>query len=101
MTKFYEKVEPSGLWRKTALRAGLDPEIPGREFKTGAVLVLTCGLSVFLLLTGLGKLMIPAPGSAPFLPLGYVLLGLALFPLWWKRAVGASDGAAGAETGPQ
>ncbi|MCH7573808.1 MAG: Na+:solute symporter [Candidatus Marinimicrobia bacterium] len=94
LTKFYDQVKPSGLWRKTALRAGQDPEIPGQEFKVGAVLVLTCGLSVFLLLTGLGKLIVPAPGSTPFLPLGYVLLGLALFPLWWKRAVGGDDEAA-------
>lgn len=94
LTKFYAKVKPSGLWRKTALSAELDPEIPGQEFKVGAVLVLTCGLSVFLLLTGLGKLMIPAPGSTPFLPLGFVLLGLALIPLWWKRAVGGDHEAA-------
>ncbi|MEJ2636964.1 MAG: Na+:solute symporter [Calditrichia bacterium] len=44
-------------------------------------------LSLFLLLIGIGKFMIPSPGQWAWLPALYTFAGLALVPLWWGKAL--------------
>ncbi len=85
LDRFYQRVEPPGLWRKTAARLELDVQNPGREFRQGAYLVLTTAATVYLLLVGIGKLMLPDPLGSSLWAWIYVLLGIASVPLWWKK----------------
>lgn len=87
LDNFYKRVNPPGLWRKTAARLGLDIQEPGREFSKGVYLVLTCATTIFLLLVGIGKLLLPNPLGSPFTAWIYVILGLASIPLWWKKVI--------------
>lgn len=87
LDNFYKRVNPPGLWRKTAARLGLDVQEPGREFSKGFYLVLTCAATIFLLLVGIGKLLLPNPIGSPFTAWIYVILGLASIPLWWKKVI--------------
>ncbi|NOZ04569.1 MAG: Na+:solute symporter [FCB group bacterium] len=85
LDRFYQRVNPPGLWRKTAARLGMDVQSPGREFRQGAYLVLTTAATIYLLLVGIGKLMLPDPLGSSVAAWIYVLLGLASIPLWWKK----------------
>ncbi|MFQ5640837.1 MAG: sodium:solute symporter family protein [bacterium] len=87
LVQFYQRVKPAGFWRKTAAAAGDDPNraVTGlsKEAKTTAL----SALSLFLMLVGVGKLLIrPAMESSLW---GWlcILAALALIPLWWKNAL--------------
>jgi hypothetical protein len=47
--------------------------------------VLVCAVSLFLLLYGAGGLLIRSPVRPPVAPLGALVLGLALVPVWYRR----------------
>jgi Na+/proline symporter len=82
---FYRRVRPPGLWRRTAARAGEDPGRPGRRFRRGAYLVAATGITVYLLLIGAAKLLLPPPGEPPAVAWAYVLAAGATVALWWRR----------------
>ena len=88
LKKFYERVKPPGFWKKTALKLDADPKKSKREFGEGVYLVITVGATVFLLLVGIGKLMLPDPAGSSFLPWFTLLLGLASIGMWWKKIFG-------------
>ncbi|OQX83874.1 hypothetical protein B6D60_09945, partial [candidate division KSB1 bacterium 4484_87] len=88
LKKFYERVKPPGFWKKTALKVGADPKQSVREFREGIYLVLTTGATVFLLLIGIGKLLLPSPKESSFIPWSILLVGLASIGLWWKKIFG-------------
>ncbi len=85
LTAFYRRVEPPGWWRKTARKAGEDEKRPLQAFRSGAFLTLTTALSIYLLLVGVGKLLLPSPGSNAAWAWLLVLAGLASVALWWRR----------------
>jgi Na+/proline symporter len=89
LDRFYRRVRPPGVWRRTALRAGEDPGEPGRAFRRGAYLVATTALSIYLLLTGVTKLLLPPPGAGRIAGWVLLVLGLASVALWWRPAFGA------------
>jgi hypothetical protein len=82
---FYQRVNPPGFWRKTAARLGLDQELPTRTLKEGAYLVIATASTIYLLLVGIGKLMLPAPDTSILPALIYIVLGIASVALWWKK----------------
>lgn len=82
---FYERVDPPGWWRKTAGRMGLDPVRPGRVFREGVFLVVSTAATIFLLLIGLGKLLFPDPTGSGVSGWPYVLVGVGVIGLWWKK----------------
>jgi Na+/proline symporter len=82
---FYKQVDPPGFWKKSAARAGLNPERSIMALKEGAYLTVTTSLSLYLLLVGFGKLILPNPQSAVAYAWIYIVLGLASIPLWWKK----------------
>ncbi|MEE9166564.1 MAG: sodium:solute symporter family protein [Candidatus Neomarinimicrobiota bacterium] len=82
---FYERVNPPGWWKKTALRKGIAPGHPGRMLREGAYLVVTTAATMFLLLIGIAKVMLHDPTESPFTGWIYVLAGLATVPFWWKK----------------
>lgn len=83
---FYTRVKPSGFWATTALLADDTGGAPLKRFRTQIALVATCAGSLFLTLIGLGKLLVPAPGQSLVWPYLTAIVGLALVPLWWRRA---------------
>ena len=85
LNNFYQRVNPPGLWRKTAGRLGLDVQRPGRVFREGVYLVLSTATTIFLLLIGIGKFLLPSPGSSAWVSWLYILLGLASITIWWKK----------------
>jgi Na+/proline symporter len=87
LNRFYQRVNPPGFWRKTVARLGLDERRPGRALREGAYLVMTTATTIFLLLVGIGKLMLPAPQSSPLIAWVYLFLGLASILLWWKKVM--------------
>ncbi len=87
LDEFYRRITPPGLWRKTAARLGFDAGQPGQAFRDGAYLVITVAATIFLLLVGVGKLMLPGPGSSSLSAWFMVLLGLAAISLWWKKVL--------------
>jgi hypothetical protein len=84
LVRFYLRVDPPGFWRRTANRAGVDPSRPIAALRRGAWLTLTTSLSLYLLLVGCGKLLLPVPGASRVLPLGSIAVGLAIGALWWR-----------------
>lgn len=87
LNDFYQRVNPPGFWRKTAARLGLDQELPSRTLKEGAYLVLSTAATIYLLLVGIGKLMLPAPDTSILPALTYIGLGIASIALWWKKVM--------------
>ena len=88
LKRFYQRVKPLGFWRKTAEAAGDDQKRSIDELITGVKSTLFTSISLFLLLIGVGKLLIRLPSQSILWSLIYIMLGLALIPLWWKNAVG-------------
>jgi solute:Na+ symporter, SSS family len=86
LQSFYRRVRPVGFWRKTAAAFGRKEPNPVRELRFQLTTLLLCAGSLFLLLTGLGRLLIPAPGILPLVSWLLVFLGVVLVPIWWKRA---------------
>ncbi len=80
-----------GFWRKTAALVGDNPNQPVKNLWYGAKLVILSALSLFLMLLGIGKLMVPIPGESSLLPWIYVIVSLALIPLWWRGAIGKQE----------
>lgn len=87
LNRFYQRVSPPGLWRKTAVRLGLDERRPGHALRIGTYLVLTTAATIFLLLVGIGKLLLTAPQSSHLTGWIYLLLGLASITLWWRKVM--------------
>jgi Na+/proline symporter len=85
LVRFYRRVDPPGFWRRTARRAGMDPSRPIAALRRGAWLTVTTGLSVYLLLVGFGKLLLPAPGASRIYPWVLIGAGVAVAVLWWKK----------------
>ncbi len=82
---FYRKVRPPGWWRAAAERTGDEPGRPARALRRGAWLVASTAASLYLLLIGFTKLLLPPPDSWLLAPWLYIALGVAIVPLWWRR----------------
>ncbi len=85
LKKFYEQVRPPGLWKNTARKLGVDEKLSGRDFREGAYLVITTGATIFLLLVGMGKLLLPNPEESSIMAWIILFLGIASIGLWWKK----------------
>ncbi|NHZ85062.1 MAG: sodium transporter, partial [Planctomycetia bacterium] len=85
LNRFFKRVNPPGLWRKTAIRLGINAQHPGKTFREGAYLVLTTATTIYLLLVGIGKLLLSDPLDSPLTAWILIILGLLSVRLWWKR----------------
>ena len=85
LVEFYKRVDPPGFWKRTAAQAGAEARRPMEAFRSGAYLTVTVSLSIYLLLVGIGKLLLPAPGSSMAYSWFYVLLGVGSVALWWQK----------------
>ncbi|MFQ5707360.1 MAG: sodium:solute symporter family protein [bacterium] len=91
LKRFYEKVRPLGFWGKTAAAMGENPGHSVKKLRRGLRITLLSAFSLFLLHTGVGKLLIKAPGQSMVSAWLYIFAALAAIPLWWKDAVGHSQ----------
>ena len=85
---FYNRVRPFGWWRRTALAAGDDPARGPRQLANRLGLTATTAASLFLVLVGAGRLLIPGPDASTLMSLVYLGAGLALVPVWVRWGFG-------------
>jgi Na+/proline symporter len=85
LAAFYVKTEPPGFWRGTAGRLGLDAANPISLLKRGLYMAVTTSLSIYLLLYGFSRLLLPLPGQSRAIAIVTTILGLASIVLWWRR----------------
>ncbi|WP_412061333.1 sodium:solute symporter family protein [Rubrivirga sp. IMCC45206] len=85
---FYTRVRPFGFWTQTALAAGDDPNRGPRQLGNRLALTATTAASLFLVLVGAGRLLIPAPDASTLMSLVYLGAGLALIPVWVRWGFG-------------
>ncbi|UCE67021.1 MAG: Na+:solute symporter [Candidatus Zixiibacteriota bacterium] len=85
LLEFYNRVKPPGFWKNTAAKSGNEKRRPMDDFKKGVYMTFTTSLSVYLLLVGFGKLILPAPESSPVLAWILIILGVASIGLWWRK----------------
>jgi Na+/proline symporter len=84
LAAFYRRVGPPGWWKRTALAVGDDPASSPRAFWNAAWLVATSAATIYLLLIGMTRLLMPLPEGTRLWGWLYVLLGLGTVPLWWR-----------------
>ncbi|HDQ00072.1 MAG TPA: sodium transporter [bacterium] len=87
LKQFYRKVRPAGCWRKTAKLVGDDPRVPIKNLQKEAIAIILTAISLFLMLIGVGKLLIPSLNQSIIFPLICILLALLLIPFWWRKAL--------------
>jgi len=86
LANFYKRVAPSGYWRKTAKHLGSDPKEPVNEFYGNLKIVALSSVTIFLLLVGISKLFFPQSDESIIFPILLIIIGVAAFPFWWKKA---------------
>jgi solute:Na+ symporter, SSS family len=87
LCRFYRKVHPAGLWRKTAVAAGDDPRVPIANLVKDMQSVFLTAFSLFGMLVGVGTLLIPAPDQAALTPWMFIIAAVLAVPLWWNNAL--------------
>ena len=85
LVEFYKRVDPPGFWKRTAEKSGVSARHPIEAFKNGIYLTVTTSLTMYLLLVGFGKLILPDPTSSWGYAWVYILLGLTSVALWWRK----------------
>ncbi|MFC4728999.1 sodium:solute symporter family protein [Coralloluteibacterium thermophilus] len=84
LDRFYARVRPVGAWGRTAVRAGMPAAAPRRALFAQLGVVAVAAVSLFSVLFGCGRLLLPAPGASPLFAWGALALGLLLVPWWWR-----------------
>lgn len=87
LKRFYSTVHPLGFWKKTAVLTDQNPDIPIKELQKEIVTILLTSLSLFFMLIGIGKLILPMPGQSFLIPTGFIIIAALLIPVWWPRAI--------------
>lgn len=87
LANFYERVTPLGYWKKTTTHLGIDPKEPVREFWGNMKVVGLSSVTIFFLLVGISKLFFPQSDESIYFPIALILIGIAAFPFWWKKAL--------------
>ncbi len=91
LNDFYKRVKPMGLWQKTAKAVGVDSKLPLKQLFLGFKSVAITSISLFAMLIGVGKLVLFLPGDSIVWPCVFILISLALVPLWWKDMLHPAD----------
>lgn len=84
LVTFYERVKPFGWWSTTAAMAGDRASAPLEALWRRVRSMLLTGLSLFLMLLGVGRLMVSPPDASLLLTWGFIVVGLAVVPFWWR-----------------
>ncbi|HEX6940594.1 MAG TPA: sodium:solute symporter family protein [Longimicrobiales bacterium] len=84
LRRFYLRVRPVGWWGRTAAAVGERRTAPLRRLAEGARFTAIASASLFLLLVGVGRLLVPAPGGSSIVPWIATALGIGLIPFWLR-----------------
>ncbi len=84
---FYQRVHPLGFWGKTAKEVGEEASLPRNRLWREIKVTFFASVSLFCVLVGFGKLLIPAPHQAVWLPWLFIVIAILFVPLWWKEAI--------------
>lgn len=95
---FYERVRPYGFWKRQAVEAGDDPREPVRLLGQRVWAVAATALSLFLLLVGVGRLVISPPLASAVFTWAMIGGGVLLVPVWWRYLTGEDLRFRGART---
>ncbi len=90
LASFFEKTCPPGFWKKSAARLGLNPVAPLSSLRRGLYMAVMTSLSIYLLLYGVSRWLLPFPGQSPAVAIIATALGLASIGLWCRRLRGKS-----------
>lgn len=82
--EFYGRVHPFGWWSGTARSYGHDPRAPLLALRARLWAVAVTGSSLFLLLVGVGRTIVPPQGGFVVWPWVAIAGGSALIPVWWR-----------------
>ena len=91
LNKFYKSINPSGFWRKTAVALGIDGSDPLKKLLLRIKSVAITSVSLFAMLIGVGKLLLLLPGDSRIWPWIFIIISIALIPLWWKDVLHPAD----------
>jgi Na+(H+)/acetate symporter ActP len=91
LNKFYKSINPSGFWRKTAVALGIDGSDPLKKLLLRIKSVAITSVSLFAMLIGVGKLLLLLPGDSRIWPWIFIIISIALIPLWWKDVLQPAD----------
>ncbi len=86
LSAFYKRVAPPGYWSGTSKAIGENPKTSIRELWSNVWVVILSATSIFSLLVGISKLLLPAPDAGITLPILLIVAGIAIVPFWWRRA---------------
>lgn len=86
LQRFYTTTQPVGFWGPTARQLGDDPMKSRRLFYRAIAAILSSAGSVFLLLVGIGRLLI-GNGEGTIGSILLIGVGLALIPLWIRWGI--------------
>ena len=89
LVAFYQRVRPVGFWDPVARAAGAGADAGARRLWRALGAMVSCSLSVFCLLVGVGTWLVgsPPPVWLPSRPVwigGLLLAGLLLCPVWYR-----------------
>nr|NQU92663.1 Na+:solute symporter [Bacteroidota bacterium] len=86
LNAFYKRIAPPGYWVSTAQMTGQNPKTSINELWRNVWVVILSAGTIFTLLVGISKILMPAPEEGILFPILLIVTGIAIIPLWWRRA---------------
>src|SRR5690606_16863755 len=87
LKRLYRRVRPFGFLGHAAALNNVGGVVSAEALGTRLSAVAARGISLFTLLVGIGRLLLPAPESSPVISFACIAIGLALIPLWVRMAL--------------
>src|SRR5690606_27148623 len=94
LAAFYRRVRPVGFWGRTARLVGQSSTAPLRALGRRLFSVVVSAASLFLLLVGIGRLMLSPPETAQSWSWAMLVAGCLLLPICWIETVRGDRAAA-------
>lgn len=88
LVSFYQKVKPPGFWGPVAVLCAENASAPVARFRRSVAATGLGALSIFLLIIGIGKMLLAGSWTADGSAFWLVIIGAALVPLWWYLGIG-------------
>lgn len=91
LVRFYQKVKPPGFWGPVAVLCAENASAPLARFRRSAAATGLGALSIFLLIIGIGKMLLAGSWTADGSAFWLAIIGAALVPLWWYLGIGKNE----------